>query len=521
MLLHQYLEYHARARGETVFGVQNALSLTYAGANAAANQLAYAFLHLGLRAGDRFGYLSKNALDMAVMFFAASKVGAVPVPLNFRLAAQEWQFILEDCGATVVLAQSQFAAALDSVRSALPRVQHWIATDGEGAPQWQAVAVLVKGRSRDNPETLVTADAPLYQMYTSGTTGRPKGAVLTHASVVTNGYQSLAALGPLARPGERILIIMPMFHAGGASFVVGGGVAGATMVIEEDFDPKRFVDTLQRDRITAVNVVPAMLQACLTVIPDLAERQFDDLRTIVYGASPISETTLRRAIECFKCDFFQGYGQTEASAVLTFLSAADHRRALGGRPELLLSAGKPVAGTEIRVMDPDGRFLSPGELGEIVARGPQIMQGYWNMPEATAATLADGWLRTGDAGIMDEEGFVFIQDRVKDMIVSGGENIYPREIENVLFRHPAVADTAVIGVPDDKYGETPLALIVAKAGASRDPDALMQFCRENLGGYKVPRQFVFVSELPRNPSGKVLKRELREPYWKNHSRKVS
>jgi len=521
MLLHQYLEYHATARGQTVFGIQHARSLTYAEANAAANELAHTLLHLGLKAGDRFGYLSKNALDMAVMFFAASKMGAVPVPLNFRLAAQEWQFILEDSGATVVLAQSQYADALEAVRGSLPRVRHWIATDGQGAAGWQSVAALTVGRPRDNPTCALTNGAALYQMYTSGTTGRPKGAVLTHASVITNGYQSLAALGPLARPGERILVVMPMFHAGGASFVVGGGVAGATMVIEDDFDPKRFVDTLERERITAVNVVPAMLQACLTVIPDLAERRFDDLRTIVYGASPISETTLRRAIACFKCDFFQGYGQTEASAVLTFLNADDHRRALAGRPDLLLSAGKPVAGTEIRIMDPDGRFLPTGELGEIVARGPQIMQGYWNMPEATAATLADGWLRTGDAGIIDGEGFLFIQDRVKDMIVSGGENIYPREIENVLFRHASVADAAVIGVPDDKYGETPLALIVAKPEASRDADALMLFCRRNLGSYKVPRQFVFVSELPRNPSGKVLKRELREPYWTNHARKVS
>jgi acyl-CoA synthetase (AMP-forming)/AMP-acid ligase II len=263
-----------------------------------------------------------------------------------------------------------------------------------------------------------------------------------------------------------------------------------------------------------------MIQACLVTVPDVAARRYEHLKIITYGASPIAEQTLRRAMEVFRCDFTQGYGMTETSAVLTTLTTADHQRALAGRPELLLAAGRAVMGTEIRIVDADDRDVPPGAVGEICGRGPQLMRGYWNLPEASAEALRGGWMHTGDAGRMDAEGYVYIQDRVKDMIVSGGENVYPREVEDVLFQHPAVADAAVIGVPDAQFGEAVKAVVVLRADATATAEELVEFCRGRLGGYKRPRSVDFVAALPRNPSGKVLKRELREPYWAGHRRRV-
>jgi acyl-CoA synthetase (AMP-forming)/AMP-acid ligase II len=226
-------------------------------------------------------------------------------------------------------------------------------------------------------------------------------------------------------------------------------------------------------------------------------------------------------MEVFKCDFTQGYGMTETTSALTFLNAEDHRRALSEKPGLLLSAGRPLIATEVRVVDENDRPVPTGSIGEVVGRGPQLMRGYWNLPEASAEALRGGWMHTGDAGIIDEEGYLYIQDRVKDMIVSGGENIYPREVEEVLYQHPAVAEAAVIGIPDDKFGEAVKAVVVLRAGGTADADTIMDFCKGRLAGYKRPRSIDFAAALPRNPSGKVLKKDLREPYWKGHTRRVS
>jgi acyl-CoA synthetase (AMP-forming)/AMP-acid ligase II len=296
---------------------------------------------------------------------------------------------------------------------------------------------------------------------------------------------------------------------------------GGTLYIQEDFVPAEAVRAMSEEGIVGATLVPAMIQACLVGVPDVAKRRFDKLRLMIYGASPIAVETLRRAIEVFGCGFAQGFGMTETTAAATFLLPADHERALREKPELLLSCGRALPGTQVKITGADDAELPRGEIGEILVRGPQIMRGYWNLPEASAEALRGGWMHTGDAAVMDEEGYVYIQDRVKDMIVSGGENVYPREIEDVLFRHPAVADAAVIGVPDAQWGEVVKAIVVLRPGASATEPELVEFCRGQLASYKRPRSVDFIAELPRNPSGKVLKKDLREPFWKGHSRRVS
>jgi acyl-CoA synthetase (AMP-forming)/AMP-acid ligase II len=269
-------------------------------------------------------------------------------------------------------------------------------------------------------------------------------------------------------------------------------------------------------------MVPAMLQRLLDEVPDIARRDFSALEVIYYGAAPVSVPLLRRALEVFRCDLIQGYGLTESTGGIAYLNEVDHQKALAGRPELLRSTGRPVLLAEIRIVDEQDREVPRGRIGELVVRGPNVMKGYWRNPQATAEAMRGGWLHSGDAASMDEEGYVYLHDRLKDMVVTGGVNVYPREIENALAEHPAIADVAVIGVPDTRWGEALLAVCVLRAGAARpEEDSLIAFCRERLGAFKVPRRYDFVEALPRNASGKVLKRVLRAPYWSSEARGIA
>jgi fatty-acyl-CoA synthase len=359
-------------------------------------------------------------------------------------------------------------------------------------------------------------------MYTSGTTGRPKGAVLTHGAVTAQLAQvSVMFRAALSAPELRTLIVAPLYHAAASVTAFNCVAWGGSLYIQADFNPFEVIRALSEERISLALLVPAMIQACLVMVPDVAERRYEHLKLIVYGASPIAEQVLRRAMELYRCDFAQGYGMTETTAVLTELLPADHQRALREEPRLLLSAGRAIPGTEVQIVDESDRPVPFGVIGEIIGRGPQLMSGYWNMPDASAEALRGGWMHTGDAATMDERGYIYIQDRVKDMIVSGGENVYPREVEEVLYQHSAIAEAAVIGVPDEKFGEAVKAIVVLKQGANATADEIMEFCKGKLAGYKRPRSVDFVQSLPRNPSGKVLKKDLREPYWKGQKRRVS
>jgi len=517
MRLHDTLDYSAREYPDADFAVFQGRRVTYREALAAANRLAHALVASGLAKGERFAVLSKNSIELALLYYAGSKAGVAAVPLNYRLAPPEWSYIVRDSGARVLFAQAALANALEPVRGELTALKRCVALDGEPAG-YESLSAFVAGQSERAPDREVEAGDDAYQMYTSGTTGRPKGAVLTHRAVTAQLHQGLLGFG--VQPGDRALIVAPLYHAAAALTTFVTVQIGGTLYIQDDFVPAEVVRALSEERIGFAMLVPAMIQFCLVGVPDVAERRYDDLRLIIYGASPISEQTLRRAIEVFGCDFLQGYGMTETTAAATYLMPADHRRALAGEPGLLLSAGRPLLGTEIRIVDDEDRPLPNGAVGEVAVRGPQLMRGYWNLPGPSAEALRGGWMHTGDAGALDDEGFLFIQDRVKDMIVSGGENVYPREVEEVIFQHPCVADVAVIGVPDERFGEAVKAMVVLKAGEQLTAEVLLEFCKGRLGGYKRPKSVEFLDELPRNPSGKVMKKDLREKYWAGHTRRV-
>jgi acyl-CoA synthetase (AMP-forming)/AMP-acid ligase II len=522
--LHDFLDYRTRESPNADLLAFAGRRLSYRDGADLVERIARAFAGAGLRKGDRIAVLGKNGLEYPLLFYGASKAGVVPVPLNYRLAPPEWSYILRDAGAKLLLAEAPFAQALANILAEVTTLRERVVLPGAGPSTdvpsgWRDFRGWLADRPAVQVDVDITPEDDLYQMYTSGTTGRPKGAVLTHRAVAANIFQSLFALPSQA--GERSLIVAPLYHAAAALMTFNTVAQGGSLFVMEDFDPVEVVRAIAEERIGRALLVPAMIQACLAMVPDVASRSYPDLHSIVYGASPISEQTLRRALEVFQCEFIQGYGMTETTAVLTYLMPEDHRRALAGEPELLLSCGRPIVGTEVKVVDASDREVPPGAVGEIVASGPQIMRGYWNLPEATAEALRGGRMHTGDAARCDERGYLFIQDRIKDMIVSGGENVYPREVEEVLFGHPGVADAAVIGVPDEQWGESVKAIVVLRSDAAATAEEIVEFCKGRLGGYKRPRSVEFVASLPRNPSGKVLKRELREPYWQGRARRVS
>ena len=520
MRLHDYLEFFAQETPGHACAEMDKRKLTYLEVDRLANRFANSLLAQGLKKGDRFTYISLNSIDMVVMYYGAAKVGVVPVPLNYRLAPREVLYIVNDSGSKLVFSQPEFSDGVEAVRGEFENVQTLIylsgSEDKEGwvsCDDWQV-------NDDSKPDADIVDTDQLYQMYTSGTTGLPKGVMSNHYSVCENiSAGILFTCMEVSR--ERNLIVAPMYHVAAAVTAMLVIARGGSLVIVDAFDPVNVVNKLEGAKITIVTLVPAMIQACLVHVQDLGSRDFSSLRRITYGASPIAKEVLINAMEKFGCEFSQGFGMTELCCLATGLSPEDHVRAVRSEPELLKSAGRAVLGTDVRIADENDQEVPFGTVGELQVRGPQVMTGYWNKPDATAETLKGGWMHTGDAARMDEDGYIYIQDRIKDMIVSGGENIYPAEVENALFQHPAVADAAVIGIPSDQWGESVLAFLVLQGEVKPTTEELIEFCRSHLAGYKLPRQVEFVDGLPRNASGKVLKNQLREPYWEGTERKVN
>jgi long-chain acyl-CoA synthetase len=493
---------HAGARPDAVAIRHGDRTVTYAQLDERTNRLAQRLLAAGAEPGARIAHLDRSAPEVVELFVAAAKIGAVAVPLNWRLAAPELAAIVADAGAPLLIAGPAFEGIAAAVAAAVPQRLEVVAV-GPVYEAWLAAA------RADDPGGSGEAGDPVVQMYTSGTTGTPKGVLTTQRNL---------AAATLNVPSWRFdaesvsLTPLPMFHVGGIGWTYLGLSQGATTILVSEFDAATVLDLLESARVTNAVFVPTILQM-LTAVPGAAERDYSALRSIAYGASPITTPVLKAALRTFRCPLFGVYGLTETTGGVVQLEPEDHDPD-GPREHLLRSAGRPRPWTELRIVDPEsGAELPAGEVGEVWMRGPNVMAGYANRPAETAAALThDGWLRTGDGGFLDAEGYLFLTDRIKDMIVTGGENVYPVEVEEALANHPGVAEVAVIGVPDERWGEAVKAVIVLRPDTPASADDLVAFARERLAGYKLPRSIDFVDDLPRNPSGKVLKHELRDRY---------
>ena len=517
----------ARSRSDHEMLVAGEVRRTWSEEYRWACRVAQACRRDGLVAGDRVALLDRNGLPYFDVLFGGALLGAVNVAVNWRLAPAEMAAIIDDAAACILVVHADYLPALAQMASALPAVRRIVVLEDPGAtgpcPDPRAISYdqWLDGCPESDPGHVGGPQEVSMQLYTSGTTGLPKGVMLTNANLSTAVSEAGRTFSITADTVS--LVAMPLFHIGGSGWALCGMSRGGRSVILRDVDPARLLELIATERITEMFVVPAVLMALLAA-PTLPSTDLTSLRHIFYGASPISEDVLIRCMATFGCGFNQVYGMTETTGAITALRAEDHDPG-GPRQHLLRSAGRPHPGVEIRIVDPDSLGDADlGQVGEVWTRGPYNMAGYWGKSEETAATVvADGWLRTGDAGYLDAEGYVYLHDRMKDMIVSGGENIYPAEVENVLLSHPSVVDAAVIGVPDDRWGETVKAIVVPAAGTGGviDAAAVMAHCRRHLAHYKAPTSVDTIDVLPRNPSGKILKRQLRDPYWVGRQRQIN
>ncbi|SEB58766.1 Acyl-CoA synthetase (AMP-forming)/AMP-acid ligase II [Streptomyces melanosporofaciens] len=502
------VRHHAAERPEAPAVSEGELTLTYADLHSRSNRIAQALLAEGLKTGSHVGYLVRPGLMSAELLVACAKSGLVATPLNWRLGDPELTDVALDAELEAVITQEEFLPRARAIRDAyrvLPLISGGEPVGGERTYEsWL-------GAMPDRDPGLGTkgcGDTVFLQLYTSGTTGLPKGVQLTLRNLDMGEYFQREVGW-----SERCVSLnaMPGFHIAGKGWLVQALVAGAHTIMMPNLTPEGAVDVMEKERVTHALFVPAVLHM-LTTVEDVGERDFSALQLISYGGSPIAPAALLRSMEIFGCDFCQRYGQTETAASVTRLLPADHDPD-GSRAHLLHSAGNAWPDVEVAVADPvTGQFKPPGAVGEIYTRSHHLTPGYWKRPDENNRLFTkDGWLKTGDAGYLDEEGYLFITDRIKDMVITGGENVYPIEVESVLAEHPAVSEVAVFGTPDEKWGEVVTAAVVLKAGASDiTSDELIDFTRQRIASYKKPRIVHFVDELPRNPSGKILKRVLRD-----------
>jgi acyl-CoA synthetase (AMP-forming)/AMP-acid ligase II len=511
---------HARTQGDVVAFTFGGEEITFAELDAGANRVANGLAALGVQPGERVAFLGKNHPLYFEALLGAARAGAVMTPVNWRLAPPEVAYILDNCEARVVFIGEGFAEVLGAIRGDCPRVEQVIGIDARDFPGTD-FRIWRDGFPATPPAHRVRPEDDALQLYTSGTTGKPKGAVMTHGSILSS--RDAMAQGDRRAwqepvPGDVTLLAMPCFHISGTGTGIGTMVAGTNSIVLPEYDPTKALDLIANYNISKIFLVPAAIQILLNH-PRVNEVDFSRLKYVTYGASPIPLELMREAMRVLGCGFVQMYGMTETSGTIVALDPEDH--VPEGSPRMR-SVGKPLPGVEIKIIDEAGREVPVGSVGEIATRSSKNMRGYWNNPDATAATIdPKGWLRTGDAGYLDEDGYLYIHDRVKDMIISGGENVYPAEVENALYAHPKVADVAVIGVPDAKWGEAVKACVVVKPGEDLSEADLIAHARQHIAGYKCPKSVDFIAALPRNPSGKILRRELRAPYWAGKDRAVN
>lgn len=478
---------------------------TYQAFDERTNRLAGAFLNAGLAKGDHIALLFYNSSYFVEAYFAAVKIGLVVTPVNFRLSGAEIVYILNDARPLMLLYGPEFEEILETVGDQLDSVRHFISPRNSASPRADDYEKFLTGGTADIgvPASRVSEKDPCQLMYTSGTTGKPKGATLTHRNVFWNLYNTIWAREDKA--GERAIIVGPLYHTAALNnhFTIQVALGGTSIIIRK-FEPKALLRTIETEKATIVSGSPALYNMLLQH-PDAHKYDTRSITKCTSGSDKLPMEIKKRLLDFFPNikGVYDVYGLTEASPGITTLNAADSLRKDG-------SVGKILPFVDARIVDGDRNSLPPGQVGELICRGPNVMQGYHDNPRATAESIRDGWLFTGDLATMDDEGFVYIVDRKKEMIVSGGENIYPREIEEVIIKHPSVADVAVIGVPHPKWGETVKAFVVPAAGRNIDEKEVVDFCKQHLASYKKPTVVAFVPQIPRNPSGKALKRVLKQ-----------
>ena len=490
------------------------------------NQRTYALARglasLGVKRGDRVALLMLNCHRYLELYYTCARMGAVIVPLNIRFARPEVIYALNDSESKILIVDKTFVPYTQG-RDTFPSVQQIIYTGEDNTPadMLNYEKLITRGAQIEESADMMMQENDLAGLfYTGGTTGRSKGVMLTHKNLVSNAIHVGMAAGYTER--DVYLHVAPMFHAGDTGSTFAISMVGAHHVFLPMFTPAQTMQTIQDYKVTVTFVVPTMISAML-YHPDIDKYDLSSMRRLTYGASPMPVEVLKMGLKRWGQIFAQGYGMTETAPLLAGLNTYEH--IIDGTPEevrRLASAGREVFGVEVRVVNQMGEDVQPGEVGEIIARGPNVMLGYWRMPEATAAAITDDWMHTGDMATIDEENYIFIVDRNKDMIISGGENIYSVEVENALYTHPSVLEAAVIGIPNERWGEAVHAVIVFKPGMSATEEELIAHARTQIAGYKVPRSVEFSTEpLPKSGVGKILKRDLRQKYWQGKSRNVN
>ena len=479
-------------------------------------RLAVALRGCGVGPGDTVALIQVNTPHCIEAYFASALLGAIYVPLNFRARPSEFEYMINNADAKVVLAGERYTAVVDGLRPRLTSVEHFVALDGP-AGGWSHYDAMIDACESESIFPDFPEEATTMLMFTAGTTGFPKGVMLHHGSFTSYVLNNVSPVDPEAE--ERNLLTVPLYHIAGTQAVMAAMYGGRTLVMQRQFDPKGWMTLVQQEQVNRVMMVPTMLKQVLDH-PDFTRHDLSSLKVITYGAAPMPIEVITRALTEFPaCQFINAFGQTETAATITALSPEDHNIPAGlpaeeraKRLKRLSSVGKALGDVEMKVVDEDGSHLPPGVAGEIVARGSRVMAGYWKDEEKTKNTKKGGWIYTGDLGYIDEEGYFFLVGRASDMIIRAGENIAPEEVESVLNMHPAVDESAVFGLPDDTWGEMVAAAVVLKPGTTASEADLVVWCRERLASFKKPERLMFIDELPLNPLGKVLRRELRERF---------
>ena len=519
MFLHDMLDRATRLWGNAPALADGAVRLTYRELDDRVHRLAAALQGLGLVHGDHIAVLSLNGFRYMEVYLAAALGGFVVAPVNTRLHPLEVEFILNDGEIKALLLGPAFVPVLQQIKGNLKRIRHFVLMAGEAAPDLFTYEQLLADADPTRLEQRPWREEDLVHLcYTGGTTGLPKGVMLSQRNVVANVHHAIQMAGFNER--DVWLHAAPMFHLADSWACFALTLLGAFHVFMEAFQPAQALELIQRHRVTASLWVPTMINSVLA-LPEARTFDLSSMRRLVYGASPMPPERLKEAIALFGDILLQAYGQTESAPFLTCTTLRATRPGGDARDiRRLASCGQEIVGVEVRVVDDADRPVRPGEVGEIVARGANVMLGYWKRPEETAAALRNGWLHTGDLATIDEENHIYIVDRAKDMIITGGENVYSTEVENALYRHPAVLEAAVIGVPDDRWGEAVKAVVVLREGSAANADALIVHCHTLIAGYKCPKTVDFADALPKSGAGKILKSQLRDPYWEGEERGV-